>query len=316
MLSELPIELLQDIGDQLRKTDQKRLRAVCKDLRLAMNPLFFSDLVLDTQSLHLNEGIQLLTALASGKTAWTPFAKSVTIRPLKWQDNVEGDRSDDAMEELFDAALGSLKNVRSVMWDVQLGDPAWQYDAILRFLGTAPLLGAFELCAGEVAVLILAQLISLRRKLKIKENLALTSLHLYDTDILAELWPWIQETTSWRLMVINAAYSPQLIAYISSYSGLQKLALRDPEEGDPHRFWRDVLPLHAASLVELVCRPSYECAWSFNADMVDTISQLRRLTYLEMSVNKADIAEPVNAVVRRPCLWFLFCGQYSSRINV
>jgi len=317
MLSDFSVELLHEIGRELSKTDQQHLRAVCKDLCLAINPLFFCTLVLKTQPLCLESGVQLLRALASGKTGWSPYAKPLTIAPGKWLNEearkFQADLSDDAMEGLLVTALGSMVNVRSVMWDVRQGDHTWARDAVLKFLGTAPLLDAFELQVDNVTDLSLLQLSNLR-KLKIttpywtriqlvaeiprlvKRNPTLTSLHLSGTDIPSETWTMIRETAGWHLTDINAAYSPQLVAYISSYSGIEKLHLQYPDEGDPHSFFYSVLPRHAASLVEFSCRASYECAWSFGTDMVDTLSKLHRLTHLELSVNRADVAEPVNAV--------------------
>lgn len=91
---------------------------MCKDLRLAINPLFFSALVLNTQPLLLESAIPFLTALASGQTGWSAHAHSLTIKPGKWLDkesrNSQLDLSHDAMRDLLASALESMVNIHSV----------------------------------------------------------------------------------------------------------------------------------------------------------------------------------------------------------
>jgi hypothetical protein len=101
-----------------------------------------------------------------------------------------------------------------------------------------------------------------------------------------------------HLKDISASYLPELFSYIASYSGIEKLVLQHPDLGDPNIFLHSLLPLHAASLVELSCSASYECRWSFISNAVDGLLKLQKLTPLTMSINEPDIAVPVNAVVR------------------
>jgi hypothetical protein len=95
---------------------------------------------------------------------------------------------------------------------------------------------------------------------------------------------------------------------LGSYSGLQWLKLQYPSgssqsESDDlaDTFFSLVVPQHIDSLTDLSCAAGYESRWSFGPHNVDVISQLSRLTSLEMSVNAEDVidVEPGrNAVVR------------------
>ncbi|KAJ7911360.1 hypothetical protein B0H13DRAFT_2010003 [Mycena leptocephala] len=325
MLSILSVELLQEIGSELAKKDQKSFRAVSKDIGLSINPLFFADFVLKTQRLHLEATVDILTAVASGETGWSQYAKSLIIihgytrqllvRREKPPKTEEANLSDEAIQNLLAAALGTMKKVRIVVWSVCYGDPVWLHDIILEFLLTAPLLDDFELKAEDVGDLELPSLSSLR-KVKItapnwkevpliekfprlvQQSLGLTSLHLFGGDGIAwsGVWRMLRRTANHHLKDIRARYSPALFEYIASYSGIEKLELKDPDLGDPNIFFHHLLPLHAASLEELSCSASYECRWSFSSDTVDALLKLHRLTHLTMSINRADIAVPVNAV--------------------
>jgi hypothetical protein len=192
------------------------------------------------------------------------------------------------------------------------GDPSWQHEATLRFLTTAPLLENFDLRADDVLDLELPLLTSLR-KLKIylknirfvekvprlvEKNRGLTALHLAGCGASASSEAWnILQSVDQHLTDICAECSPELLAYISSYSGVEKLQLHHPV-GDPRAFFYDVLPHHAATLLELSCIANRESPWSFGLCAVDGLLNLQRLTHLTMGINEAHIAAPVNAVVR------------------
>jgi hypothetical protein len=105
-------------SSQLIKVDQQHLRAVCQEIGLAINPLFFSTLVLKTRHLRLEADVCVLTALASGKTGWCSHAKTLNIShgSSPGREKVERlDLSDEAMQNLLAAALGTMMNVRTVM---------------------------------------------------------------------------------------------------------------------------------------------------------------------------------------------------------
>ncbi|KAF7362691.1 hypothetical protein MVEN_00618400 [Mycena venus] len=156
MLSTLSVELLQEIGNELGKIDQQRLRAVAKDVGLAINPLFFSSLTLKTNELRLESSVDMLTLLASRKTGWSCYARSLNItvwhsrsQPAQMdgqkseKEDVRKrlDLSDDAMGSLLASALGSMTNICSVSWWASNSDPAWQRAPFLGFLASRSLAG-------------------------------------------------------------------------------------------------------------------------------------------------------------------------------
>ncbi|KAJ6517257.1 hypothetical protein C8R47DRAFT_1312802 [Mycena vitilis] len=329
MFSTLSTELVQEIGMKLTKSDQKYLRAACKDIGLAINPLFFSSLVLRTKNLSLDTGINNLTALASGKTGWSQYTKSLSILPGPWQ-NHEADEaperphiSDNAMRGLVASALTSLKNIRAVVCSINGSDAEWKWlrDPVLSLIAGATLLEDLELSVHGYNVdpdLVLPRLSSSSlRRMKIttpywmsvplvdqvpqivEQNRGLTSLHVSGRAATAwsETWAVLRKMGDGHLKEINAAYCPELLTYIDSYSGLERLEIINPDAGNPDAFFQTILPRHAATLVVLSCSAGYECAWSFNPNIVDSILQLQRLTHLAVSINKADIVEGTDNVV-------------------
>ncbi|KAJ7488079.1 hypothetical protein FB451DRAFT_1391030 [Mycena latifolia] len=328
MLS-LSVELVQEIGAELSRVDLKRLRAVCKDVGLAINPLFFSALVLWTQHLRLETGLHVLTSLASGKSGWSPYAKTLTIKPGETPKAGPGadDRSDSAMQELLAAALGSLTKIRTVIWEMHEGDLAWQQTAICQSFANFPLLDHFALHAENAGVVfddlqfpslsglraleitspyaLWGARISLVHQIArvVGENRDLTSLYLGGSRAWSDVWTALREYPDWtpnRLTHIGTEYlTSNLLEYLRSYSGIRKLELRYPPECDDNllaAFFRTVLPRHAATLVELAFPAHYESPWSFGPHTVDAVAQLHNLSRLEISVNKDDIAPPINVV--------------------
>ncbi|KAJ7606957.1 hypothetical protein DFH06DRAFT_1486676 [Mycena polygramma] len=310
MFSTLSTELVQEIGMKLTRSDQKYLRAACKDIGLAINPLSFSTLVLRTRNLSLDTGIDNLTALASGKTGWSRYTRSLSILPGPWQNQgideppERPDISDDAMMGLVVSALTSLKNVRAVVWSMNGGDTEWKWlrDSVLRLIAGATLLEDLELSVDGYNVDPDVTSVPLVDQVPqiVEHNRGLTSLHLSGraATTWSEIWDILRKKGDRHLKEINAAYCPELLTYIDSYSGLERLEINHPDPGNPNTFFHTILPRHAATLVELSCSAGYECAWSFNSHTVDAILQLQRLTHLEVSINKADIVEGTdNAVV-------------------
>ncbi|KAJ7645066.1 hypothetical protein DFH06DRAFT_1333363 [Mycena polygramma] len=83
-----------------------------------------------------------------------------------------------------------------------------------------------------------------------------------------------------------------LLAYLSSYSGLERLCItraggKDQDESNRRadEFFECALPQHAQSLTALSCRGTYEGRWSFGDCNAGMIAQLRNLKLLRMNVN-------------------------------
>lgn len=96
---------------QLEKIDHKSLRASCKDLSFAIDPLFFSSFVIETRHLHLEKSLYILTALATKQTGWCQYAKMLVIKP---GEDIEEPEDLESMRVLLASALDSMKDIRTV----------------------------------------------------------------------------------------------------------------------------------------------------------------------------------------------------------
>ncbi|KAF7345702.1 hypothetical protein MVEN_01590200 [Mycena venus] len=327
MLLDLSVELLQEIAFNLDSSDYRNFRAVCKDTSFAMEPLFFSTIVLSRQHLRLKSGHWILRSLASGETGWSKYAKTLRFargnQINAWE---EASRlSDTAMQELLTRALWSMMNINTFIWEVHEGVPMWQRDLICDYLRALPFLDDLQLTVEGVE-LSLGRLAGLR-SLQITtpywkecpmvqqvshlatQSSRLTTLHVFGFTDWSELWSTLRRTNpqiSLREISTNVITN-QLLAYLSSYSGIEKLSLHRPDGGSlaksdhlANSFFQTVLPQHSESLVGLACSARYESAWSFGTHNADLISNLLKLETLEMSVNAEDVVniiEPsMNAV--------------------
>ncbi|KAJ6493459.1 hypothetical protein C8R45DRAFT_1073337 [Mycena sanguinolenta] len=258
-----------------------------------------------------------------GRSGWSHYATSLRII-----DSVSGtseeinarlarqrkDISDDAMHDLLATALRSLTNIRSMSWYISQGEPVWRRDALLGYLAAAAFVSELELttsfCGSDLLLPTMSNLhrliiwasycesvLLVEQVLRLVElNSGLTCLRLFGcADVDAKVWPMLRQTGH-HLKEIKAKYSMELVAYLTSYSGIERLEVDYPDGGDANAFFYRVLPIHAATLTELSCSAIYECQWSFGVDIVDAILKLQTLTHLKMSINWADIADPVNAV--------------------
>ncbi|KAJ7094872.1 hypothetical protein C8R44DRAFT_814062 [Mycena epipterygia] len=323
MLLDISVELLHEIGGQLASVDQKNLRRICKDLSVSMEPLVFSCLSLKTNQLHLEHGLQMLKALATGETGWSQYVKTLRIRRNQQiQKDTVGDlgviRSDSEMQELLASALGSITNVRAVIWDVTERDPVWELIAICDFLNTIPFLHDFQLEVQGTVDLPLAQLSGLhnlkirtpyRKPAPIVQQVLqiipkcpnLHSLELAGSTTWSEVWTVLQAMPGSQIRLKNIStniVTSDLLSYLASYSGVEKLTFERPDGGSDaeaarlaNMFFSAVLPRHAKSLVEMSCHAGFETQWSFGIHNVDAVAQLQNVTSLEMSVNAADVLD-------------------------
>jgi len=95
--------------------DYKSLRYICRGVSSAIEPLFFSYLVLGTDELRMDMGRGFLEALATGRTGWSRYAKTFHMKLARERKSVGLHRSVTVAQELLASALGSLSNVRTVM---------------------------------------------------------------------------------------------------------------------------------------------------------------------------------------------------------
>ncbi|KAJ7173206.1 hypothetical protein C8R46DRAFT_991023 [Mycena filopes] len=97
-------------------------------------------------------------------------------------------------------------------------------------------------------------------------------------------------------LCVSTTISAELLTYLASYTGLERLALVRADGGSRPKadsladmFFGKVLPRHAETLVELACAAGYESRWSVGAHNIDAICNLPKLRSLAVSVNGAGV---------------------------
>ncbi|KAK7045058.1 hypothetical protein R3P38DRAFT_2882327 [Favolaschia claudopus] len=309
MLSNLSVELVQEIGKQLPRADHANLRAACKDLNVLIGPLFFEVLVLNTNTLLLSsDGVHLLETLAGGKSGWTHHAKTLKISSgtpsTPYGEEFAEQKlqiSEHEAQNLLTRALAGLPNIRAATWCVfhvgatECGSMHWERATICpkslhRFSLTSPNLDDSWYQDPDsprkfVAYEQITQLVA--------QNSQLTVLHLDTQDEWNRIWAALRVNGNpeIKLREISSHVSLELFSYVASYSGIEKITLNYPDAGSENQSnlladkFFEALSRHASSLVELSCPAAYENRFSFGTHNVDVVSRLRNLGKLEMSIN-------------------------------
>ncbi|KAJ7155736.1 hypothetical protein C8R46DRAFT_1041092 [Mycena filopes] len=328
MLLTLSPELVQEIVSWLAAAEQRNVRLTCEDISAATQPLFFSSLTLQVGGLRRN--IEILEAIASGKTGWARWAK--TLKHVPQVDPSVGG-GDAQSERVFRELSGSLSNVCIVIWKTDAQhDPEWAQDVIPHFLSTLPTLYDLRIeidIRPEVRLPVISgrlirlsvtspplvpppELVPWIWETILQNRKTLVGLHLMGSgrEIFARLASTVGTDGVIRLeeLTTSGGVASGLLTYLASYSGLRRLKLRysggaNLIESDRFAdiFFETVLPQHVDSLVELSLSPGFEGRWSFGAHNVDILSRLRNLTHLEITLNAADVinvAPEGNAVTR------------------
>ncbi|KAJ6455199.1 hypothetical protein C8R45DRAFT_1036825 [Mycena sanguinolenta] len=334
MLLHLCPDLLHEIGTQLATSDQKKLRAVCRDLNDAMQPLAFSRLVVKLTEQDLCGS--MLALISSGSTGWSRWATTLRILPgtSEYNHTVATRTAPASQAPVLKAALMSLKNLHTISWTMHTDDAQWTRDVICAFLSAVPGIFYFQLQTsgyrmdGDVPLGAISGLRTLTVNASyweadfpvpqiaknIRENRhSLTGLHLVRSRPWREIWTLLVSDDSLkelRLMDLTTdIVTLDLLKYLSSYSGLRHLELiraggRDQDESNQLAdvFFQTVLPRHEDSLVALSYTADFESRWSFGKHCEDAISRLHRAEILEFSVNFDDVSPRVelgnNAVTR------------------
>ncbi|KAJ6507047.1 hypothetical protein C8R45DRAFT_971383, partial [Mycena sanguinolenta] len=322
MLLDLSVKLLEGIGAQLTQSDHASLRAVCKDLDNATRRLFFSLLVLKIDRKGLIEDtFERLEALRSGDTEWSIHARTLRIVPVDPRHHVRTKHSlySDASAELLAAALASLPKVQTFMVrshvDVSADFWRWAQTPMIAFVNGLTHLDDLQLLNFPSTVNFSTLLVrcGMRRfALKTLEQspdeaifytppmpppvapLASRVLQLEGPPRWASIWRLLRfRAPDMRLAELTTnLVTPELLEYLSSYSGMKKLNLVCPDGGNLNAsnrladtLFEAVLPRHAESLTEFSCPAAYESRFSFGTHNVDVVSLLHKLTKLEMSIN-------------------------------
>ncbi|KAJ7066133.1 hypothetical protein C8F01DRAFT_1122284 [Mycena amicta] len=174
---DLAVELVQEVASYLDIEDQASVRAACKYLQLAVDPLFFVIVLIPSDRLNLATTTTFLEALESGNTGWSKHGTVLAICPLDetahaprsarplgrqphWHDRPEAEILD--FLPLFASACRCLVRVKTVRLELRPKDPQSLYDVVFSdVLPHFPLLAHFELRTSNPVPIILPQLSNL-----------------------------------------------------------------------------------------------------------------------------------------------------------
>ncbi|KAJ7863352.1 hypothetical protein B0H14DRAFT_2738911 [Mycena olivaceomarginata] len=126
----------------------------------------------------------------------------------------------------------------------------------------------------------------------------LSSLHLEGSGEWSVVWCMLQtgnhdsDSRTKLTEITTNGITQDLLAYLASYSGIRKLALKAPDGGSrvqsdrlADMFFEAVLPRHGTTLTDLSCPAAYESQFSFLRAQRHFASLLHNLSSLEMSIN-------------------------------
>ncbi|KAJ6598395.1 hypothetical protein DFH09DRAFT_57350 [Mycena vulgaris] len=316
---DLPVELLQEIAYQTPWV-QQLLRAACKQLHRAIDPIFFASrpAVLDARSCKPGGygGVSYLEALASGTTGWSRYARRLEINNLELQ--FPGEHLEQAQRFLRPALASLRPSIQAVIWSdwrrygwSDESDPHGVRDTVVEFIESLPALDEFQFRHGARPPKLSLAHLSGVRTLKlcaksgalrtqpilqvIAHSRALSCLHLRSRSRgshWTDVWALLRaEKIQLAELSVTGGGSDALLTYLRSYAGLRHLTLSDSEDtiGSADIFFAHVLPRHAATLETLRCTAGSEGRWSFNARNVNALLGLHKLVILEMSANSSDV---------------------------
>ncbi|KAJ6553327.1 hypothetical protein B0H19DRAFT_1263720 [Mycena capillaripes] len=267
--------------------DQKALRAVCKHLRLVIEPLLCVSTTLVLGVKGRDGSPSQLEALAAGQTIWA-HCRRLKIISLAV--------ANDPMQKMLRSASESLKSLRVLdLWIIDDNDVDldWPQHIVVDVMNHEYL---NELCLV---------------------NFTTYGYHFFDLAPFSGLrilsiktggHGWTRAAMDWLSRVLYDMLQPEriqlkdvgvmypedgLMRYLASYSGLERLdifAVHQDLDGEP--LIENIVPRHGASLTVLICPGYCEGACSFSRRSIRVISQLRQLETLEVSINSFDIEPP------------------------
>lgn len=111
-----------------------------------------------------------------------------------------------------------------------------------------------------------------------------------------EIWNVLRQERIWLKEISTDEVNDAFLEYLASYSGLQRLTLSSAtadtakkSDALAMKFYRDVLPAHAKSLVSLDVSPVYEGKWCFGKHNATSLLQCSKLTNLKIHINSEEI---------------------------
>ncbi|KAF4610918.1 hypothetical protein D9613_006547 [Agrocybe pediades] len=112
----------------------------------------------------------------------------------------------------------------------------------------------------------------------------------------AEIWDTLREERIRLKEICTDEVNDALLEYLASYSRLERLTLSSATADTASKsdalaikFYREVLPSHAESLVSLDVSPVYEGKWCFGKHNASSLLQCVRLANLKIHINSEEI---------------------------
>ncbi|KAJ7753625.1 hypothetical protein DFH07DRAFT_510124 [Mycena maculata] len=262
-LISLPAELLQEIGNHW-PWDQKNLRTVCRSLRVAISPLYFSTVTILLSGQRPDKGLRQLEAIASGETSWSTYALTLSISATNYycgNENLEEEDKNTFFQRIKQAlglALASLKHIQTLSWAIRESHdyPEWINNIVLDALPSFSNLNDLSLSGDLHAVMSRTGLqgfgrlgnfhklmlsgtdyvhdkVSANGSLEIYKAISrspqLTTLHLSAAN--ADFSPAWNILCTESIHITDLTASPvthEMLRYLSSYSGLTRLTVNGP----------------------------------------------------------------------------------------
>ena len=116
-----------------------------------------------------------------------------------------------------------------------------------------------------------------------------------------EIWDALRAVRIWLTDIATDAVSGAFLDYLAAYRGVQRLTLSSALVNDglvsdalAMRFYTEVLPLHAASLVALEVTPEYEGKWCFGRHNSASLLRCANLQTLKIHINSGEINRTKN----------------------
>ncbi|KAJ7052002.1 hypothetical protein C8F01DRAFT_1172705 [Mycena amicta] len=217
-----------------------------------------------------------------------------------------------------------MSGIRTVAWNIRDGDPAWMHSVVHDVVKKLPNLDALDLYMMKAGLLPLnLECISNLTSLKIQGHAYPQNTTIADqvAKIVAQspglvclelsnqgydcVWESLPAPASTKLTSLHTdKVTHQLLRYLGSHPGLTNLHLRvdtgtrEASNRLADTFFSSVLPRHAATLVDLTFRATYESRWSVGTYCADALHSIDmpNLQSLSVSVNKAHVVNlPTNA---------------------
>ncbi len=123
----------------------------------------------------------------------------------------------------------------------------------------------------------------------------LTSLRIHIDDVAPEFWSALRIEKICLQDVSVDIVNDALLEYLESYSGVKSMILVPKQSVDvSFRFWSEILPKHADTLLELWVQPNFKWThnskrsggWNLDTRSLDAIRQCKRLEILRVQVGR------------------------------